>query len=181
MNMHTQYIACETCHFRPESQQLSYQWQNTEDISIVPAEPSLFRQVLEPKKDDRGGELKEGARSQNTLVKITPYYQQVFVGLRKTDAFAKETKAIWQQKGITAEKVARRALIHAPLSEKGPKCDACHNDKETLFDVSKLGATNYQADFQTHHQQRFLKILAQPKIIPLQIEQPLLHSVSPFL
>ena len=145
MNMHTQYIACETCHFRPENVQLSYQWQDTRDASSVQALPNLFRQGIKPEKEPKAEPMQKTA-PKNPFVKITPFYQQQAVGLRKTEAFAVETKEIWQRKGLTPEKVERRALIHAPLSEKGPKCQACHSDKETLFDLADLGATNYQAE-----------------------------------
>ena len=145
MNMHTQYIACETCHFRPENAPLSYQWQDTRDASTVAVRTSLFRQAVKPEKEAKP-EAIQMVEPQNPFIKITPFYQQQAVGLRKDHAFAQETKTIWQQTGVTAEKVQRRALIHAPLSEKGPKCQACHSDKETLFDLADLGATAYQAE-----------------------------------
>ena len=145
MNMHTQYIACETCHFRPENTQLSYQWQDTRDASSVQALPNLFRQEVKPEKEAKVKPIQK-TKPKNPFVKITPYYQQQAVGLRKNDAFTLETKDIWQQKGLTPEKIQRRALIHAPLAEKGPKCQACHSDKEVLFDLADLGATAYQAE-----------------------------------
>lgn len=145
MNMHTQYIACETCHFRPEGVQLSYQWQDTRDASSVQALPNLFRQGVKPEKETKAKPIQK-AEPKNPFVKIAPYYQQQAVSLRKNEAFALETKNIWQQEGLTPEKVQRRALIHAPLSEKGPKCQACHSDKETLFDLADLGATAYQTE-----------------------------------
>lgn len=145
MNMHTQYIACETCHFRPDGVQLNYQWQDTRDASSVQALPDLFRQKLKPKNETKA-KIVQKSKPKNPFVKITPYYQQQAVSLRKDEAFAVETKDIWKQKGLTPEKVQRRALIHAPLSEKGPKCQACHSDKEALFNLSALGATAYQTE-----------------------------------
>ncbi|WP_428355588.1 multiheme c-type cytochrome [Methyloprofundus sp.] len=151
MNMHTQYVACETCHFRPEGVALSYQWQDTRDASLVIAQPDLFRQTVKPVKQIPGllaknvAPVKE-ARIINPFVKITPFYQGKSVGLRKNAAFAEETKNIWLQEGISPEKIQRRALIHAPLSEKGPKCQACHTDEDALLNLTELGASDYQAN-----------------------------------
>lgn len=142
MNMHTRYVACETCHFRPEAVELSYQWQDTRNASLVAAQAQLFRQQIKPVKGKKSPEQK----SKNPFVKITPFYQQQSVALRKNSAFAVETKKIWQQQGISAEKVKRRALVHAPLSEKGPKCQVCHTDEESLLKLTELGATDYQAE-----------------------------------
>lgn len=150
MNMHTQYVACETCHFRPEDLRLSYRWQDTRDASWVKAQPKLFRQAVKPEKKTKGLAAKKVATKDsytiNPYFKITPFYQGQAVVLRKDEAFALETKSIWEQEGITTEKVERRALIHAPLSEKGPECKACHTDKEALLNLTGLGATPYQAE-----------------------------------
>lgn len=150
MNMHTQYVACETCHFRPEGVALSYQWQDTRDASVVRAQPKLFRQTVKAEKKTNSLPAKkmitEATRVINPFYKITPFYQQQAVGLRNENIFAQETKKLWQQEGGLQEKSERRALIHAPLSEKGPKCDACHSDTETLIDLAALGATAYQAE-----------------------------------
>ncbi|NOQ65501.1 MAG: hypothetical protein GQ582_13400 [Methyloprofundus sp.] len=144
MNMHTQYIACETCHFRPENVPLNYQWQDTRDGSVVAASTGLFRQTIKLDKKDKAAIL-AAEKPKNTFLKITPYYQQQAVNLRKDSEFSKQTKAIWQQAKKTPEKVERRALIHAPLTEKGPNCQACHIDKEALLDLAILGADKYQA------------------------------------
>ncbi|BCG66056.1 MAG: hypothetical protein methR_P3932 [Methyloprofundus sp.] len=145
MNMHTQYVACETCHFRPEGQQLSYQWQDTRDASVVRAQAKLFRQVKEEKPADTATSAGQ-IQTKNPFYKITPFYGQQAVALRRESTFAQETKKIWEQKGAVVAKATRRAMIHAPLSEKGPKCQACHSDEETLFDLAELGATSYQVE-----------------------------------
>ena len=80
------------------------------------------------------------------LVKITPFYQGKAVGLRNDEAFAQETKKLWQQEGISAAKLKRRALIHAPLEEKGPECQDCHTEEDAMLNLLELGATAYQAE-----------------------------------
>jgi len=151
MNMHTQYIACETCHFRPENVQLSYQWQDTRDASLVRVKPELFRQVLKPEEKTKKTlpakkVITKAAKGINPFYKISPYYQEQAVPLRNTEAFAQETKKMWQQDSRLDMKAERRALIHAPLSEKGPECKACHTDKDALLDLADLGATAYQVE-----------------------------------
>ena len=151
MNMHTQYIACETCHFRPENVQLSYQWQDTRDASLVRVKPELFRQVLKPEEKTKKTlpakkVITKAAKGINPFYKISPYYQEQAVPLRNTEAFAQETKKMWQQDSRLDMKAERRALIHAPLSEKGPECKACHTDKDALLDLADLGATAYQME-----------------------------------
>ncbi len=157
MNMHTRYVACETCHFRPEGVELTYQWQDTRDASSVPAQSKLFRQGLKPVKElkvseevtpnkEQKIEKKPKPKPKDPFIKISPYYQQQAVALRKDTTFAIETKNIWQQKGLTEEKHKRRALVHAPLSVKGPQCKACHTDEKSLLNLTALGATAYQAE-----------------------------------
>jgi len=151
MNMHTQYIACETCHFRPENVQLTYQWQDTRDASVVRVKPELFRQTLKPEEKTKKTlpakkEITKPAKGINPFYKISPYYQDRPVALRNNETFAQATKDLWQQGSRLDEKSERRALIHAPLSEKGPECKACHADKEALLDLADLGATAYQVE-----------------------------------
>lgn len=150
MNMHTQYVACETCHFRPEGVTLSYQWQDTRDASEVGAKPKLFRQAVQAEKKTKSLPAKKVVTKDtyviNPFYKITPFYQQRAVNLRNDNSFAQETKKLWAQDGALEQKAERRALIHAPLSEKGPKCQACHSDKESLLDLAELGATAYQVE-----------------------------------
>jgi len=150
MNMHTQYIACETCHFRPENVALSYQWQDTQEAKVVHARPELFRQEVKPKPilatlSAKKREAKS-VKVTNPFYKITPYYQGAAVTLGRNNIFARETKKLWQQVDNLDKKAERRALIHAPLSEKGPQCKACHSEKHPLLNFSELGATPYQVE-----------------------------------
>ncbi|MDF1584234.1 MAG: hypothetical protein P1P78_13095 [Methyloprofundus sp.] len=151
MNMHTQYIACETCHFRPENVALTYQWQDTRDASLVRIKPELFRQALKPadklqKTLPAKKEITPPAKDINPFYKIAPYYQDQAVALRNNEVFAQATKELSKKAGDLENKAERRALIHAPLAEKGPECSACHNDKESLLNLAELGATAYQVE-----------------------------------
>ncbi len=138
MNMHTQFISCESCHFRPKDKTLSYQWEDVRDGTRIQAKTKLFRQVTshEEKPEER-------AKSIHAYYKITPFYQDETVVLRKDNQFAQESRRLWE-KGTELEKIERRALIHAPLEEKGPECSACHDKKNQLLDLAELGANTYQ-------------------------------------
>jgi len=140
MNMHTQFIACETCHFRPKDKQLSYQWEDTRDGLVIKGKTKLFRQVTSADENS-----KTRATALHNFYKITPFYQKESVVLRKEGAFNQETQQIGE-KGTQEEKVHRRALIHAPLEEKGPECSACHDEKNDFLDLASLGASTYQQD-----------------------------------
>ncbi len=142
MNMHTQFIACETCHFRPEGVDLSYQWQDVRDGKLLTATPTFFR-AMEKRADTQ---VKIPAHQpKNSFYKITPFYKQEAVVLGKQSAFAQETARIWKA-GTLAEKSQRRALIHAPLQEKGPECKACHTKEKNQLDLAGLGANAYQIE-----------------------------------
>jgi len=142
MNMHTQFIACETCHFRPEGVELSYQWQDVRDEKSLPAAPTFFRTAKKLVETP----LDVPVDKQTSLFyKITPFYGQEAVILGRKSAFSQETMRIWKT-GSLAEKSQRRALIHAPLQEKGPECSACHDKEKNLLDLGALGANTHQIE-----------------------------------
>lgn len=140
MNMHSQFITCESCHFRPKDKTLDYQWEDVRDGKRIKAKTKLFRQVtsLEEKPEER-------VKALHAYYKITPFYQGEAAVLRKSSEFSKESQRLWEE-GTTDEKIKRRALIHAPLSEKGPECSACHDKEDSLLDLTELGANSYQAN-----------------------------------
>ncbi len=140
MNMHTQFIACESCHFRPKDKVLSYQWEDVRDGLSLKGKAKLFRQVQSTEEKPL-----ERVKALHSYYKITPFYKGEAAVLRKNSQFAQATKRIWEG-GVEAEKIERRALIHAPLEEKGPECSACHDKDEQFLDLSKLGANTYQAN-----------------------------------
>jgi hypothetical protein len=140
MNMHTQFIACETCHFRPKNKTLTYQWEDVRDGLKIASNSKLFRQA----EDAEEKSLKR-ARVVHSFYKITPFYQNESVVLRQKESFTQATEKIGKQ-GTKKEKVRRLALIHAPLEEKGPKCSECHDQQEAGLDLEILGANTYQRD-----------------------------------
>jgi len=153
LNMHTQYIACETCHFRPEGISFNYRWFNFDSQN---AETNIAGRLhVDTDKDDTTQLV---ARTAN--VKISPFYQGQPVLMTYQDAKAKEIKEQWKSAN-EQEKTKLHAVIHGPLQTKGPRCDVCHTPKKSLLNFTLLGATDKQlsklqyntiADFFKHYQ-----------------------------
>lgn len=142
LNMHTQFIACETCHMRPEGVDFDYQWVNYRDQSVVEADAGLFRQPINLQKKQNTPDAEK--RKTDVLVKIAPFKDNQTAMILNSHAFAEQTTKIWET-GSEEERVKRRAIIHQPLKEKGPQCDACHQKDNPLLDLNALGAEKAQA------------------------------------
>ena len=129
LNMHSQYISCETCHFQPENVQLEYRWLNFNDNSN-----------------------KNSAQNSNNK-RITPFYNNEAVIIFVDHELATQVKQIWQKESadkelsteespthklsteVILEKARLKLRIHSPLGKKGPKCIDCHNNKDPFLDL----------------------------------------------
>jgi hypothetical protein len=133
LNMHSQYISCETCHFQPDNVQLEYRWLNFNDNS--------------------NNNISNKATAQNSNNKrITPFYNNEAVIIFSDHELAIKAKEIWQKESggkesptnessteVTLEKAKLKLRLHAPLSKEGPKCLACHTNKDPFLDLALLG------------------------------------------
>ncbi|MEQ1636539.1 MAG: hypothetical protein ABL903_07595 [Methylococcales bacterium] len=179
LNMHTDYVACETCHFRPENTPLQYAWFDYNLAQVVAGVPECFHSGR--KKED-----KKPWVSRDGHLKIVPILNQQAVIATRTNVTAKALYKQWKD----ADKVQKgllKAQYHQPLKTKGPECSACHNDlqnavkttmevdgkvvekitKPPLLDYLVLGATPVQqtairqnsiADFFGHYQPEATKV-----------------------
>lgn len=132
LNMHTRYIACETCHFKPEAYALSYQWQtyslsSNEDIEI----PKNRKQTLKKLSEEYPGK------------RITPYYKGKPVTIFSDHPYAENIKSQWKIK-TNSEKAYLKAQLHHFLKKKGPACADCHTKESPFIDLKKLGAEQQQ-------------------------------------
>ena len=151
LNMHTQYIACETCHFQPDNTELNYQWVDFSQQKTIEAKATLFRQ---PIIDEKGNPL---PHETNNFQKIAPFYQGEMVSIFQSHSFSNETKKFWKT-ASNQQKAHYRAKIHAPLNTEGRECQACHQKQEPLLNLSELGATLLQKrKIQTHIVPQFFK------------------------
>jgi len=133
LNMHSQYISCETCHFKPENIQLEYKWLDFNENN------------------------NENLTQNSNNKRITPFYNNEAVIIFVDHELATQVKQIWQKESadkelsteespthelsteVTLEKAKLKLRIHSPLDKKGPKCIDCHNNKDPFLDLASLG------------------------------------------
>lgn len=134
LNMHSRFIACETCHFRPEDTALEYRWLDYPARREAPVDAQRFR---------TGRNLDNSLRIDGR-VKIAPFHRGEPAVTFPGSEFAERVARIWRD-GDIAAKARLKARIHAPLQEKGPECTACHTEERPLLDLVALGASVEQA------------------------------------
>lgn len=166
LNMHTDYIACETCHYRPRDQHLTHAWYDFKQMQLRKPEPALFHSGR--KKDDKLPLVKREG-----VIKIVPLLNNEVIIATQDHPAAKEHYAQWKQ-ADRETKARLKAQWHTPLLTKGPECTACHIDAEQarmqtkegqltrpFLDFTALGANATQkvaieentiADFFAHYQ-----------------------------
>ncbi len=148
LNMHTEFIACETCHLRPENVKFKYQWLDYRSKQMVEPSTELFRQII--KMDDIPKGAEEKVRKTEVMIKIAPFYNNKLALIMLNHDFAQKSLDVWKQ-GEFEEKVTQRAKLHAPLKEKGPECKACHQTEQPMLDLKALGANKMQIRSMQRH------------------------------
>ena len=133
LNMHTRYIACETCHFRPEDARFDFRWLDYAKQQPAP-EQNRFRT----------GKKIDNAHVLDGNTKIVPFFQSAPAIAFPGSAFAEEIARQWKD-ADEAGKSRLKAKLHAPLKKEGPACGRCHGDKDPLLDLQALGAEPDQA------------------------------------
>lgn len=155
LNMHTEFIACETCHMRPKNVAFNYQWMDYRTSQVSPPSVNRFRQVINRENSRNKGEEKD--RKVDALIKISPFYNNKIAFILSDHDFSKKSLNIWK-KGTLEDKSLHRARIHLPLEKKGPKCHACHQTKKPMLDLKALGANKLQSrSIENHIVPQFFK------------------------
>ncbi|MEE9354482.1 MAG: hypothetical protein V3U75_02730 [Methylococcaceae bacterium] len=152
LNMHTRYVACESCHLRPEDVKMKFVWVDYDKEQTVDGQPGLFRTVNKSKKQKIVDQTKPKENKAKTRpnVRIAPFHQGQPALILQSNDFAKDTANIWKN-GSLQEKVKRRAKIHLPLEKEGPPCQDCHQSEKPMLNLPDLGATKSQAAKIQHH------------------------------
>jgi len=138
LNMHTQYIACETCHLQPENVSLDYAWlaydgeqtgQRVDATQAATAKPDEPLPSIIPILEAR----------------IAPFYKGQPALIFKDDAEVKKITERWEN-GTQEEKSQLKAVLHLPLNNEGRKCKECHRDSDEPgpLDLKALGASEEQ-------------------------------------
>ena len=96
LNMHTEYIACETCHLRPKNVEFQYQWLDYRKNSVVPPNVNLFRQPFNEEDSPKRAEKKP--RKTDKLNKIVPFRNNEPAMILRDHEFAKKTITLWKKR-----------------------------------------------------------------------------------
>lgn len=132
LNMHTDYISCETCHLKTKNIKLDYHWlafsfPNTGEMIYVANSPHYKVVKATASIIPRPG------------VRISPFMQGQPVLTFKDSDFSKDVEQKWKNLR-TEEKAKLKAELHKPLNQKGVRCSGCHSEKESILNLELLGA-----------------------------------------
>lgn len=132
LNMHTGYLACETCHLKEnEAQSVVYQWYS-------PVEENPQGPFFGTAYDPQTGELE---MAQDHFSQITPLYRKdgrLTAILHQQDApMARDYVKIRDQLSPEQRKDQTKPF-HVDVSEKSPECQVCHAANGKL-DLKALG------------------------------------------
>lgn len=133
LNMHSRYVACETCHFRPKDAGLEYRW-----LDYAARQPALSPQRF------RIGTQTDNAEPLAGGVKIAPFAGGAPVIVWPGSAFAERVAREWKA-ADSSGKAQLKARLHAPLEPKGAACAVCHTGQQPLLNLARLGASPEQA------------------------------------
>jgi hypothetical protein len=136
LNMHTQFLACMTCHADPnkvDEQKLSLRWAN---YSGLPVSGPHFGTDLDP----TNGYL---LPTDDLFSKIVPYYdegeRESLLEITEDDPQALEFARL-QNRLTGREKEAIKKSFHRTVTPKGRFCTRCHTREEKSFiPFRKLG------------------------------------------
>jgi hypothetical protein len=137
MNLHTQFLVCETCHIKEKpGTTIVYKWYNP--LNSNPPGPFYGTSY-----DPETGSLSLG---KDLISKIAPYYKKddkVWPAIEIQDApMARDFMRVRdrltpeQRGGITNK-------FHEDIKPKGHECNACHSEK-SILDFKKLGFNEHR-------------------------------------
>jgi hypothetical protein len=133
LNMHSRYLACETCHFRPKSVVFDYRWLDYETQQPAP-EKHRFRTGLKI----------DNAVPVDGRIKIAPFIAEMPAIALRGSEFAQRINRAWKEADEFA-KARLKAKLHQSLEKEGPACHQCHQEgKKSMLDLAALGAEPQQ-------------------------------------
>ncbi len=145
MNMHSRYVACETCHLRPENSQFDYHWlaYDGPQAGMMVMPDNVVPVTLDSKQSVRNLKPIQIPLASFPGARIAPFLNNEMVLLFKDSEFAKQIARDWKA-ASEAQRATIKARLHDSLQEKGPECKACHGKENPLLDLKALGATTKQ-------------------------------------
>jgi len=132
-NMHSAFIACETCHVRLEGDQKTgvFKWYDRKTGEIIESP------------------VREGVEKGRYHAKIIPF-ERVDGELRRIDTqeridFAREYQK--NEKTLSErQKSKAKKIIHKIINEKPYMCEDCHRKQDPLLPFEELGYSKKRAD-----------------------------------
>ncbi len=135
LNMHTQYVVCETCHIKEQANtQIVYKWHSPYNEN--PPGPFLGTSY-----DPETGNL---VQVEDKFSKITPFYQKgdmLESAIQKQDAPLARDYMKVRDKLTPEQRDGVKNKFHVNVRPKGHDCKDCHAEKG-LLDFKKLGFSN---------------------------------------
>lgn len=141
LNMHTFYLACETCHSLPESaeQQWDFTWYDKDNGAIIGNPQALIKiESMQtsakvnpeyPVYGNYGAKIAPAVKTKNGI--------KLLHG-KKEMAFANRYKK--EQERLTAGKKSQmKKVIHRKVSKKPVHCKQCHQEKSPYIPFADLG------------------------------------------
>lgn len=133
LNMHTQFLVCESCHLRPpEDGWIVYKWAN-------PADSNPKGPFMGTRYEGETGMISE---VDDKLSKITPFHVALRHGesstvLNQDAPLARDFMRV-RDRLTPAQREGVKNKFHRNVQPKGYDCQTCHRQKG-LFDYAKLG------------------------------------------
>ena len=129
LNMHSRFIACETCHLQSDDPMLNYRW-------LAYSGPHAGIEVMPT--GVAGDEQGQPSFIPLPGARIAPFVGSESTAIFKDSVAGRNLTEGWESSDDAA-KAKLKARLHAPLQKEGPDCDACHH-RESMLDLVSLGA-----------------------------------------
>lgn len=129
-NMHSRFLACESCHIKEAiwvEKRLELNWFDLQKRSILSAPESPFHidQSL-------------AAGLVTSSIRISPFYQQRPAIISRQHLYVERLMEDWELADET-QRATLKARVHQPLRKQGAVCKDCHSPNG-LLDLGALGA-----------------------------------------
>jgi len=142
LNMHGFYLACETCHIRPQSGEpgLSFRWYDKVSGKPVPNPPKLLD--IDSVYDASGSSEAKYVTYGNYGAKIAP--GEIIDGefrflIGPEDLSYVENYLEERERLDEAQQKKVKEVVHERVNEESVECDICHNDTDQYIPFADLG------------------------------------------
>lgn len=138
LNMHTEFIACFTCHMDQAPEGIAYKWYNGSNVNVK-GEPFGL------KYDPKTGRLMD---TDDHYSKITPMIivNGTETSLQVMDDSPEAQDYVKIRDKLTPGQQGKiKAMFHKNITGKGKFCDQCHTTEKGLIDFTALGFEEMRA------------------------------------